>query len=465
MRQTLVVAGGGASDGNCMQWFKPPSRRGHRIVTLDVLIWVICGQARRHTMGGATVFGRMAPRRGRTRRAGGWLPRVMATGILGMLAALPALAYAESPDFTVSDAEYDWDDNTLILNFTGRLNIFDMDMSNISITDGACALAFTRHEYDGRGSDYMSLILKPNENQRESLASMIKPHIQFRNDTFYESGTNTMMAPIRMPLGVVGDPPYNDPKCVITYGYNDASLELHAYDYNQTRDAVHDGIGAWSDLNPNLEFVHVDDDPLIQIKWTGYEVDYLGLACVWCLDHEPIMEIVLYGYDCRKVFLYHDPNTVRNTVAHELGHILGLDHHTNQTHLMYGSEYQADPYETYGLVVPGMLEEGFIGEAELYERILVLTDELDRLGAEIDRLGAELDKLAAKASLVGNTLYFDTQSQVNQYNRLLSEYDGVWDEYDVVWDEYDAAYEEWDCMREAYGPGPSGGPDLEIVAP
>ncbi len=354
------------------------------------------------------------------------------------LAAPLAPAYAESPDFTVSDAQYVWDDNTLMLNFTGRVNIWNMDVSNISITDGLCALAFTWHDYDGVSSDRMSIIIKPGEIQRESLAGMVDPYIQFRNGSFHEAGTDAAMTPVEMPLRTVGDPPHHDPKCIITYGYNDGLLASYAYDYNQTSQAVHDGFSAWSDLNPYLEFVWVERDPLVWIEWVDYTPEYIGLACLWCLDNDPFMEIALYGYDCREGRIYHDPDSVRNTVAHELGHILGLNHHTNMTHLMYGPEYQVDPYETYGYVVPDNLEEWFIGEAELYNRTLTLK-------AELDGLDADLARLEARGDREGNTIYFETQSQANQYNRLAREYNDVVHEYNMT-------VGELNCMREERSP-------------
>lgn len=377
----------------------------------------------------------------------------MAGAVLA-LAALPAPTYAESADFTISDAQYVWDDNTLILNFTGRVNIWNMDVSNISITDGVCALAFTWRDYDAVSSDRMSITVKPNEIQRESLAGMAEPRIQFRNDSFHEASTNMGMVPVEIPLRTVGDPPYHDPKCVITYGYHDGLLKSYAHDYNQTSQAVHDGLSAWSDLNPYLEFVWVERDPLVWIEWVDYTPEYIGLACLWCLHNDPAMEIALYGYDCRGGRIYHDPNSVRNTVAHELGHILGLNHHTNTTHLMYGPAYQVDPYETHGYVVPDNLEGHFVGEAELYNQTMTLR-------AELDRLNTQLERLEARGDRDGNTIYFETQSQANQFNRLVAKYNETVGEYNMTVDELN-------CMYEARDPWHSDVPDLsdlEITPP
>lgn len=138
-------------------------------------------------------------------------------------------------------------------------------------------------------------------------------------------------------------------------------------------------------------------------------------------------------------------------MAHELGHLLGLDHHADETHLMYGSEYQMDPYETYGYVVPDMLEEWYVGEAELHDRTQALGSDLDRLEAELHRLVDRLDDLLGQADFDGTT-YYGTQGQVNQYHRTVADYDEVRNEYDAVWNEYDAAWDEPECMYDVDSP-------------
>lgn len=55
----------------------------------------------------------------------------------------PARSDGMPPGFTIHDAHYDWDTNMFALNFTGRVNIWNMDVSNIHTANGVCALAFT----------------------------------------------------------------------------------------------------------------------------------------------------------------------------------------------------------------------------------------------------------------------------------------------------------------------------------
>ena len=358
----------------------------------------------------------------------------------------------EPPGFAIRDAQYDWDTNTLTLNFTGRVNIWNMDISKVSVADGVCAVSFTHGQYDV-GQDRQSVMIRPDEDQRESLANMVgyEPYVLLRNGSFHGAGTDIAMEPVGMPLAMSGGHPYYDPRCIITYGYNDGLLESYAHDHAQTRQAIHDGFSAWSDLNSYFIFRYVEADPLVWIDFVDYEPEYIGLACVWCLENEPLMEIILYSYDCKGGRIYYEPDYIRNTVAHELGHILGLDHHTDRTHLMYGPEYQVDPYETYGYVVPDMLEELYVGEAGLDDLIQMLESELDGMGAELDRLGNMLDDLLAQADFDGTT-YFGTPGQVSQYKSTFAKYDAMRDEYAAAYDEYVAAVDEWNCMHDADSP-------------
>ncbi|MXY38141.1 MAG: matrixin family metalloprotease [Cenarchaeum sp. SB0664_bin_35] len=344
-----------------------------------------------------------------------------------------------SPSFTINNAQYLWAEDILVLNFTKKINVFSINMSAISITDGRCALAFTSNEYDMSSPDRTSVIIRPNEMNRESLATMTDPQIQLHGGSFTESGTGNMMEPASLPLRMVGSASAGNHNCIITYGSNEFLMRVYTDNYDDTMQATRDGFAAWSDLNPQLEFVYVDHDPLVWIDWVEYTPEYVGVTCIWCLYTERSMEVVLYGYNCRGDRINLAPDYVRNIIAHEFGHMLGLEHHTDQEHLMYGPEYQVDPYETHGYVVPTNLQEFFIGEAELSDKIQALENELDILNNRIDNL-------AAQATLEGNVLLFDTQGQVDRYEQLIEEYNVVWYMYDDLWDERE-------CMYEARVPG------------
>ena len=206
--------------------------------------------------------------------------------------------------------------------------------------------------------------------------------------------------------------------------------------------ATHAAFQSWSDLNPELRFVWAERDPTVYIHWAEYHPGYLGVAwCLWCIGFDAVMEVVPYGYDCKGTRIYYTPESIQDTVAHELGHLLGLAHHTDPDHLMYGNDTHAqDPFATLGYNIPAGMSDLFVGEAELL-------DDLDRLGIQLTNMDMELDRYAAKyGDIEGTTVYFNSHYRLNQYNELV-------DARNVLWKEYDAVWHELDCMYDAHVPG------------
>lgn len=109
------------------------------------------------------------------------------------------------------------------------------------------------------------------------------------------------------------------------------------------KDAIAAGFGAWAELNPSLEFRES-----AQPSACGYphvnvvvgempEHNVIGHACIDCLYDGP--EIVLDEDWWRMTFTSLDvpfnSMSVRNVVAHEFGHVLGLEHnYGDPLHLM-----------------------------------------------------------------------------------------------------------------------------------
>ena len=143
---------------------------------------------------------------------------------------------------------------------------------------------------------------------------------------------------------------------------------MHARNYTLTLWAIQACFDAWTELNPGLVFAEVEDDPLIWISWEEYHPGHIGRACVDCLSGGASMGTILYGYNCRSERIYYMPNNIRSTIAHEFCHVLGLEHHADPEHLVYGSDYVVDPFPTLGYTVPEQLPEGFIGEQEMLDR-------------------------------------------------------------------------------------------------
>lgn len=359
---------------------------------------------------------------------------------------------AHTAEVTVSAVSYDWDSNTLAISFTGPIGPL-VNLSHISIVDSYCATVFTHEEYRGRDQDRMSITIEPNELQRTVLASMHGPIAYVRQGAFSDV-RGTVLNPSEISIVMAGERPRGNHPCIITYGSNELLLEVHAHNYTQTIQAVHDGFSAWSDLNSHLEFIWVERNPLIWIEWAEYQSEYVGLACIWCLGYEASMDIILYGYNCEGERIHHSPDSVRNTVAHELGHILGLEHHVDQTHLMYGEDFLLDPFPTLGYTIPDLLPEGFVGEDELVGQRETVGKMLEEMKIPLDDLKGDIERFVSRhGDKVGNTIYFSTNAHVSQYNNMVARYHGMIDEYNGLVYEYNALVDELNCMYEANPPG------------
>lgn len=133
-------------------------------------------------------------------------------------------------------------------------------------------------------------------------------------------------------------------------------------------DAVHDGLGVWSEMNPGLEFQYIDDGTAnINIEFARLGPPSMtGEACIDCL-YTFAYERAFYRYSGELVdtsrsavivlnYLVSDYDALRNAAAHEFGHNLGLGHYQHPNHLMYTDmdDFQS-PYNDLGYNIPKRL--------------------------------------------------------------------------------------------------------------
>lgn len=156
---------------------------------------------------------------------------------------------------------------------------------------------------------------------------------------------------------------------VITYRiHSDILTELqdrypdYAEDYwESVKEAIRDGISAWTELNPEIIVTPSHDDRHdVLIEWIDSEyawgVEYhdssLGYRIGIDFDSpEPDM----YGASLM------NPDIVRYVMAHELGHVLGMGHSASENHLMHGT---ANPtpdraFDNLGYTVPRLVITNF----------------------------------------------------------------------------------------------------------
>lgn len=150
--------------------------------------------------------------------------------------------------------------------------------------------------------------------------------------------------------------------CRLTYSVDPISSILNVSKYGQAyinrndeivASAVRDGLAAWSELNPFIIFEEAaDENADITVEWmwlrwlklgdARYSSDVGGTIRSVIRVPDQVGNWNVVGYDL-----------LRNTVTHEFGHILGLGHHTNPDHLMWGDDdFVQDPFDTLGYNIP-----------------------------------------------------------------------------------------------------------------
>jgi hypothetical protein len=195
----------------------------------------------------------------------------------------------------------------------------------------------------------------------------------------------------------------------------------------------------WTKYNPEITFEYTTDEyNELFIHWEKAPKEHIGLQ-----EGKSIM-IGLGQYDCKGKWQHYDKETLSDTIAHETGHYLGLKHHKDERHLMYGDdEFVRDPFDTLEYSIPPQLTEynTFVEGKKAEQR-------LDELAAKIDAMAIAYGLKQAVAT--------SNAKVVNEYNGLIREHNGL---VEIVNCFYEPSQEEkkYDhCKRVTHSYGSMG---------
>ena len=282
-------------------------------------------------------------------------------------------------DVLLGRAEYSLarDTGELVLHFREAIDTSSINTDLITIVnDGCSGIALSEREIVSVGKDKKSIVFGIDAIDALALADMRSAWIRLEQGAFATAnGTVNDAGDVPLYNSLFSLPPYiPEPPapalripCLITYGVQPPSVVLSEDDYSRgfiatytkmVMSAVHDGLNAWSKSNPDITLKRTTTGtPAVIVRWHEPNAvllhGYFGYGYNNCLHYQCEIGMSLEYRNCQGGMNVLDYDTIRNIVAHEFGHNLGLLHHHSYDHLMAGVDHNVQvPFDDLGYNMP-----------------------------------------------------------------------------------------------------------------
>jgi len=187
------------------------------------------------------------------------------------------------------------------------------------------------------------------------------------------------------------------------------------------QNALDNALISWEEENKNLVFEQTSIFPDMQIEWqTIASESHAGLA-TYSEKYKGIITIGIGKFNCNSEYVQYDGNLLHQTIMHEIGHILGLGHHPEKIHLMYGvDDIDLKSIENFEHAIPKHYDGFFEGYIQLETNHNILNSKLEDLNEKIEELEKQYTVMNTEYEIILSKL--ETNSQyLNQVNSIEQE--------------------------------------------
>ena len=221
------------------------------------------------------------------------------------------------------------------------------------------------------------------------------------------------------------------------------------------QNVVDDAFTSWEEENENLVFEKTNNLSDIQIKWqTVASHSHAGLA-TYSEKFRGVITIGLGKFDCKNNFVQYDRNLLHQTIMHEIGHIMGLEHHPEETHLMYGLEgIDLKNINNFEYNIPEYHDGFFEGYIQLENNYDILNSKLEDVSGEIEELEKQesvmiLEYEKTILNLENDIQYISKVSLMEQELAQLNyQINSIYDEYNTIVYDMNKIVDEMSCFPD-----------------